>query len=80
MAKVVTTLKQKTSSGWGTEVPIGTKTQYVFRVGDDGTTIETLSSILTSIETRLANIEACLKEVAQEDDLVFNNEKINPVG
>ncbi len=71
---VITSLCQKGSDGWNNAVPIGTVTDYVFKGN------ETLTQILSDINTRLANIEACLKEVAQEDGLIFNDEDINPVG
>jgi hypothetical protein len=73
---VITSLRQKGSNGWdkAVTVPIGTVTDYVFKGN------ETLTQILSDINTRLANIEACLKEVAQEDGLIFNDEDINPVG
>ena len=47
----------------GTAIPIGVRdTNYILK----GT--ETLTSYLSKIETRLANIEACLKEISQTQE------------
>lgn len=59
MTEVITTLAQKNENGTWSKVPIGVEANYVFKGTDS------LLTILNNIETRLANIEECLKEVSQ---------------
>jgi hypothetical protein len=72
MARVITHLQKKIDSNTWDNVPIGVKTEYVF--GESGN----LKEILKSIETRLKNIEACLREVAQDTQVSFTDEEKNP--
>lgn len=63
--EVITSLAQKNGDGSWNQVPIGVEANYVFKGTDS------LLTILNNIETRLANIEACLKEAGQESNLDF---------
>lgn len=80
MAIITTKMKQQTVNGFDDASPVYfgvANTDYIYKAEDEP---KTLTAILAEMETRLANIEACLKEVAQEDGLIFNDKDKNPVG
>lgn len=59
-------------------IPIGTRAEYVLTTDVLGNS-SSLATVLSNIELRLKNIEACLKEVAQEPDLDFECQPSTPV-